>query len=130
MIHHESACQIAVVQYIRYRYPKVLFTASTSGVKLPMVTAINLKRLGSQKGVPDLIIFESSRGYHGLMIELKRNKTPWGTKGRCTPEQEDWIKKLNERGYCAQVCYGFSEAKAVLDMYFSGDQKEKVGGTI
>lgn len=74
---------------------------------------INLTAQGMKKGVPDNFIAEPRGKYHGLYIELKREKKSLSRK---SPEQREWIKKLNEAGYKAVFCYGAEEAKrAVLE---------------
>jgi len=118
MKHPESEEQKKVIQYLQYRYPKVLFTASPAGVKLPIITAMNLKKIGCKAGVPDLLIFEPRQGKNGLMIELKTPKSSYSNKGRLSKNQIEWIDRLHNRGYEAVVCYGFDEAKNIIDSYF------------
>ena len=78
-----------------------------------------LERQGLKKGFPDNFIAEPCGGFHGLFIELKRAKK---TLSRVSPEQRQWIKVLNEKGYAACVCYGAEAAKrAVLD--YLGEEK-------
>lgn len=64
-----------------------------------------LKRMGLWKGFPDLFVVASKKGYHGLMIELKKDKSK-----HVTPEQKACIEYLNTAGYRAVVCYGADEA--------------------
>lgn len=71
-----------------------------------------LKRMGLQKGFPDLFFPYARKNAHGLFIEMKRK----GEKP--TVEQIAWLKKLKERDYKAFLCYGFDEAKRVIDWYF------------
>jgi hypothetical protein len=68
---------------------------------------------GYVKGFPDLFVCEPRGKYHGLFIELKR------PGGKVSPEQIDWIKDLNRRGYYAIVCKGFDSARNTLDLYLS-----------
>lgn len=71
-----------------------------------------LKRMGLQKGFPDLFFPYARKNAHGLFIEMKRK----GEKP--TVEQIAWLKKLKERNYKAFLCQGFDEAKRVIDWYF------------
>lgn len=69
---------------------------------------------GLRKGFPDNFFPIASKGFHGLFIELKRAKKALSKK---SPEQRDWIKKLNKAGYKAVFCYGAEEAKKVVLEY-------------
>ncbi|MCM1437771.1 MAG: VRR-NUC domain-containing protein [Roseburia sp.] len=72
-----------------------------------------MKRMGLRKGFPDIFIPTARKGFHGLMIELKRDK-----KSRVSPEQLGWITYLNKQGYKATVCYGADEAIKTIEEYF------------
>ena len=64
-----------------------------------------MKRMGLRKGFPDLFIPTARRGFHGLFIELKRDKLVYPKK-----EQREWIEYLNRQGYHAVICWGVDEA--------------------
>ena len=110
----EAGVQKAVIDYIKYQYPYVLYCASAGGVRTSMKQAIKMKATGYVKGVPDLQIFESVNNYHGLLIEIK------DVKGVVSKEQKEWIKKLNDRGYYATYSKGFEATIKVIDDYFKG----------
>lgn len=82
--------------------------------KCSAFVAGQLLRQGLRKGFPDNFFPIASKGFHGLFIELKRAKKALSKK---SPEQRDWIKKLNEMGYKAVFCYGAEEAKKVVLEY-------------
>jgi len=103
--------QVAVVNYIKYQYPNVLFTASSGGMRTNWHQAKMNKAAGYSAGCPDILIFESRKGLHGLMIELK-TKT-----GRLSPEQKNWLAELEKRGYKSAVAYGSDNAIAIIDIY-------------
>jgi len=68
------------------------------------------KKQGVKKGVPDYIIILKNLL---IFIEMKRNHG-----GKTSPEQKDWIKKLNKcDSVSAYVCNGFDEAKKVIEKY-------------
>lgn len=67
---------------------------------------------GVKAGVPDLCLPVARGGYHGMYIELKRQKG-----GRTSPEQERWMKALKEQGYFVVLCEGW-EAAAKLIMFY------------
>ena len=73
-----------------------------------------LKRTGLRKGFPDLFIPAARKGYHGLFIELKRDRNSLPTN-----EQLAWIGKLNACGYYATVCYGATAAIEEIKKYFN-----------
>jgi len=110
----EAGVQKAVVDYIKYQYPHVLYCASAGGVRTSMKQAIKMKATGYIKGVPDLQIFEPVGNYHGLLIEIK------DLKGVVSKEQKQWIKDLNDRGYYATYCKGVESTIKVIDDYFAG----------
>lgn len=110
----EAGVQKAVIDYIKYTYPNVLYCASAGGVRTSMKQAIKMKATGYVKGVPDLQIFEPIGIYHGLLIEIK------DIKGVLSKEQKEWIKELNKRGYYATYSKGFEGTIKVIDDYFGG----------
>lgn len=102
MAQNELKVQIAVVNWLKWSYPNVLYCASAGGMHTSLSVAKKMKASGYVKGFPDLGIFHPTKKYHGLFIELKANK-----KGYATTEQKEWIKNLNTIGYFAVVCKGF-----------------------
>ena len=75
-----------------------------------------LKAEGVKSGVPDIFLpARSDRGYSGLFIELKRADEK---KSRLSTEQVQWLLRLREEGYCAEVCYGAEHAKQLIKWYF------------
>jgi hypothetical protein len=71
-----------------------------------------MKEAGYSKGVPDLLIFEPRGMYQGLAIEVKTDK------GRPSPEQKEWCKNLNDRGWRAEITKGLDDALDVISEYF------------
>ena len=118
----EENLQIAVCNYLRAQYPKVLFNSDLSGIKLTMGQAVKAKKLRSSKGFPDLVIYEPRGNYHALFLELKREgEKITNKKGELKTdhlrEQEEIIQKLNLKGYLACFAIGFDEAKRIIDLY-------------
>lgn len=73
--------------------------------------AAKFKRMGVKAGYPDLIVDIARGAYHGLRIEIKRDK-----KSRATPAQKEYIQMLNEEGYLAIVTKGLDETlNAIMD---------------
>jgi hypothetical protein len=119
----EKTLHKAVCQYIRMQYPNVLFNSDLAGAtKLTMGQAVAMKALRSNRGFPDIMIYEPRGPFHGCFIELKTEGTKILTKGNnyTTPhiaEQADVIALLNNRGYYAGFAIGFEAAKRVIDEY-------------
>ena len=108
----EQKEQELLVRWLQLQYPHVLFCASAGGLRTTTRMAINMKRAGYRKGFPDLFIYEPRNGCAGLAIELKRSKG-----GQVSEHQHKWIEDLKKRGYSAYICYGFDEAKAIIEKY-------------
>lgn len=79
------------------------------------------KAMGTKAGYPDLILDIARKGYHGLRIELKRQKP----KGKVSQEQKQRLAMLNEERYKAVVCYGYEETLEVLKDYMSIKKNER-----
>ena len=107
----EASEQIAVIQYCDMR-GYTIFHIPNGGTR-NSIEAANLKRQGVRAGVPDLCCPVPKGEYHGLLIEMKYGKN------KITLNQEKWLELLNKNGYATAVCYGFDEAKNVIDKYFS-----------
>lgn len=111
MHKEEFHMQSTLVYWLRQQHPRVLFTISPQGMKLPISVAVKIKRLGYGAGTPDLMIFEPRGGCHGLFIELKTKKS------RVSPEQAEWLEQLTLRGYAATVCRSVEEAIMEINNY-------------
>lgn len=72
------------------------------------------KREGWNSGLPDMFIIIGNRA---IFIELKTKdrKPKRGGKGGVSDEQQAWIDALNMTNVKAFVCYGFDEARYVVD---------------
>lgn len=75
--------------------------------------ASEFKRAGGRAGYPDLILDLPAGEFHGLRIEMKAKG------GKPTAAQLEWIERLRGAGYRAEVCYGFEQARAVIEAYLS-----------
>jgi hypothetical protein len=110
----ESNQQEIVIKYLRLAYPDALYCASAGGMRTSYLQAIKMKRTGYVKGFPDLFIYEPRGEFHGLAIEMKKEKG-----GVASPEQKRWQEQLRNRGYCSYICKGSEEAIKVIDEYFN-----------
>lgn len=127
----ESDLQVMVADYLRLRYPNVLFHSDFgSGIKLTQGQAMKQKRQnGGRRGWPDMFIAEPKNGLHGLMIELKKSGTrlkkkdgTWASSH--LEEQNEVLNKLQKKGYAAYFAVGFEEAKDIIDDYLGGTNGE------
>lgn len=127
----ESDLQVQVADYLRLRYPDVLFHSDYgSGLKLTKGQAMKQYRQnGGRRGWPDMFIAESKNGLHGLMIELKKAGTrlkkkdgTWASSH--LEEQNEVLNKLQKKGYAAYFAVGFEEAKDIIDDYLGGTNGE------
>ena len=112
----EAEEQEALFEWCRWRKIEMIHIPNER--KCSVVVAAQLLRQGLRKGFPDNFFPIASKGFHGLFIELKRAKKALSKK---SPEQRDWIKKLNKAGYKAVFCYGAEEAKKAVLEYIGID---------
>lgn len=72
---------------------------------------------GLQKGMLDLFYPMPRKGFHGLVIEMKRLQG-----GVVSEWQKYWIDVLRFFGYRVEVCRGYDAAIKVLEEYFYDSQ--------
>lgn len=112
--------QCIVADYLRKRWPDMLFTATLGGVRVSIGAAVKLKKQGYLKGVPDLLIVANrpytSDGvccwFYGLAIEMKVRKG-----GVVSDDQKRVLKQFQDEGWKAIVCHGADEAIAAIEEY-------------
>lgn len=111
--HEEQVALMRLVELHKGRWPELgmLYSIPNGGDRHPAVAA-KMKAEGVKKGVPDLCLPIARGGYHGLYIELKRQK-----KSQISPEQVQWIAALRGQGYRAEICLGATEAWDVISDY-------------
>lgn len=108
----EDGEQAAVIDYCELNHIVVVHIPNEG--KRSQAYGARMQRLGMKKGFPDLFFPTPGGGYHGLFIEMKRDKT-----ARVTAEQKGWLSYLSLQGYRAVVCYGASEAIVEINEYFN-----------
>lgn len=118
--HQHQAALIAWCELSKGRHPELafIFAIPNGGWRNPVVAA-KLKAEGVRPGVPDLFLPVALGGYYGLFIELKRPKSILGKAGKASTAQSEWIGRLREHGYRAEVCEGYEAARDVLLDYIS-----------
>jgi hypothetical protein len=95
---------------------RLMFAVPNGGKRNPREGA-RMKLQGTKAGVPDIFLPVPRNGFHGLWIELKRPIVKGEAKPVVSPEQKYWIEQLREQGYRAEVCYGWIEAKTLIEEY-------------
>lgn len=129
----ELDIQIQVADYLRLRYPNVLFHSDYgSGIRLTPGQAVKQKRLqGGRRAWPDLFIAEprtvtfNYRKYKccGMFLELKRPDVKiYKRNGELVAnehirEQHELLESLKAKGYYANFACGFDQAKEFIDEY-------------
>ena len=115
----ESGHQEALFSWAAYRtglMPELQYMYHVpNGGKRDAATAVALKRQGVKAGVPDIMLPAARAGYHGLYIELKRQRG-----GRKSDHQSEWLDALSAQGYKAALCYGWEQAAGTIIEYLTG----------
>lgn len=121
----EEIIHIALCDYMKMVYPKVLFLSESSGIRTSIGVAKKLKRTRSNHTHLDLYILEPKRiedGIHcGLVLEIKAKnifkKDGTLLKNEHHEEQQKTIDLLNSKGYLARFVCSFDEGKKLIDKY-------------
>jgi hypothetical protein len=104
------------MQSKKWKVPECLLFAVPNGGHRNIITAKKLKDEGVRAGVPDLFLAVPRGIWHGLFVEMKRNK-------HCKPSenQERMLKLLQTRGYHTVVAHSFDEAVEAIRNYLGED---------
>ena len=92
-------------------------------VKTTIGVAMRFKEMNPHLGWPDLFISEARGGYHGLYIEIKKDRsevfTKSGTlrKNRHIREQAIIHEELRRRGYRVEWGFSFEGITSLIDSY-------------
>lgn len=87
-----------ISNFLQTQYPKVIFRFDIADLKLTKPQAIRNKKLqGTKRGYPDLFIAKPSNRYHGLYIELKKDKSEVFKKDG--GYKQKWIYKNGVKQY-------------------------------
>lgn len=117
----ENQEQRQLVKWIRDRADISPFVIKiTNEGRMTVGQRCNLILMGLCPGASDLFIAVPNVKYHGLWIEMKRNKR-YSASEMATESwisQEDFQKRVRFHGYAAFFCYGFDHAKKVIESYF------------
>lgn len=114
LIPYEEDEQIAFVTWCHLNGILVHHSGNEIGgsTKALKIRAIKMKKMGTSKGFPDLLVFIPIKGvtkeidaYEMAVIEMKRKKG-----GVVSKEQKEWITVLEMAGIPCKICKGADEA--------------------
>jgi hypothetical protein len=116
----ESQEQKAIVKWLSY-HPVVrdYFLKLNNEGKRTEATGWHLKQLGLRAGASDLFIYYPTKTYHGLWLEVKRNKK-YTPSERSTPtwiSQEKFIESVKKVGFAGEFCYGLECGIKIIESY-------------
>lgn len=109
--------QIALFRWAEFavnQHPelKLMYHIPNEG-KRSKITGARLKAAGLKSGVPDICLPVARGGYIGLYIEMKAGKN------KPTDNQKKWLDALTREENFTAVCYGWEQAKEVIEKYLS-----------
>lgn len=82
--------------------------------KASIARRVTLKKAGVRKGVPDICCPVPNNKYAGLYIEMKIKPN------RPSPEQLEMIRRLNDLGNYAIICWSAEDAIQIMKNYVKG----------
>jgi hypothetical protein len=119
-IPSENQEQRALVKWLSY-HPIVreFFCKNNNEGKRTEAQGWNLKLMGLRPGVSDLFIYYPTTTYHGLWLEVKRNKkyTPSERKTDTWIAQEKFLETVKSVGFMGDFCYGWIDGKRIIEEY-------------
>lgn len=103
---------------------KAIFATPNGGTRNPKEAA-RMKGQGVKAGVSDIFVavpawISGLVEKHGLWIEMKRPLVPKGRKPETSPEQIEWMERMQRNGYIACLCYGKDQAQEAITAYLAG----------
>ena len=112
----ESEEQQALFQYAemqRGKYPELfLLYHIPNGGKRGKAEAGRFHAEGVKPGVPDVCLPVARGCWHGLYIEMKRQRY-----SKTSDLQMEWVYALRRQGYRVEICKGWEAAAEVLKNY-------------
>jgi hypothetical protein len=121
----EQSIHIQLCNYVRLKYPDVIFTSESSGIRLTMGQAVKAKKLRSSSKLPDFWMAEPRGEYKGFFLELKRSRDEVFRKDGSLKKDEhvkgqmEILERLQKKGYYAYFACGIDEAIDFVDSYMA-----------
>jgi hypothetical protein len=112
--HNEQVALFAWAAWESMNQPELdmLFAIPNGGLRNKAVAA-KMRAEGAKAGIPDAMLAVPRGDKSGLFIELKFGKN------KPTKAQKEWLVALDKQGYETAVCWGFEEAKTVIEDYLN-----------
>ena len=115
----ESVEQAAIFKHAAIRAradPRwgMLFAIPNGKAASSIREAVNAKRTGLKRGVPDMFLAVPVGEWHGMFVELKRID---GSLSDIKSDQADWLQRLQNAGYQTVVAFGWKAAVAEIEWY-------------
>lgn len=122
LVASEMQEQAALVKWLSY-HPvlKDFYHKNDNEGKRTPQQGYQLKQAGLRRGVPDIFIYYPTNKYHGLYIEVKKNKI-YVASAQLTDTwraQKAFMERVQKVGYAAHFCYGWEEGKSIIENYLS-----------
>ena len=120
-VPNEHREQVVFMERVAWQVPASLAElvwANPNGGLRDKRTAARLKAEGVKPGVPDVTVAIARGGFHGLWLELKRQRG-----GTVSKEQKRVHGALRAAGYRVEVCVGAEHAWRVLCEYLGLDPR-------
>lgn len=95
--------------------PHLVMYHIPNGGRRDAITGARMKAEGVTAGVPDIFLAAPRHGFHGLYVELKRQRG-----GTVSEAQQAMIAALQEAGYRVEVCGGWQAAREAIENYLTG----------
>ena len=120
MIPLERVEQDALVEWLSYHpvLKDYYFKTNNEG-KRTSLQGCRLKKMGLRPGVSDLFIYYPTKTYHGLFLEIKRNR-PYSLSEKRSNSwlaQDRFLEIVQGIGYFGAFCYGWEEGVKVIEEY-------------
>jgi len=120
--HSELDVHSAVCKYLKLK--NLMFISDfAAGIKMTQGMAMRQKSQKSDHDWPDIFVAEPRGNYHGLFLELKRdrdslyNKDGSMKKSDHLTDQLTCLNLLNQKGYYARFACGTDEAIQLIEDY-------------
>lgn len=116
----EDRTHKAILDYLKLQYPKAIVAHPANEGKRTPFEQFKIKWLGISPGLPDILVFTPSNGYHGLVIEVKaKGKVP-------TREQKQWLYDLQLCGWQSTWVDNLDDGITCINEYFQPKPKQPV----
>jgi hypothetical protein len=128
----EKELSYQIAAFLEFQYPKVVFRFDVAAdLYLTQRQASIVKnKLKHKRGYHDLTILEPKGKYHGLLLELKKNKAEVFRQdgelkkktnkktGKChNQEQKQHLDNMRKKGYFADYGFGFVDTVKKIKTY-------------